>query len=313
MLFKPSIFKEAKKISLTTGEKLLIHEDLKAFMQAHPVRATEGAHQVDPKTTVSFWSSFSFMMLKPLPITLSALLLVGGGTAFAAENSLPNDVLYPIKIHVNERVRATLTPTSEGKAKWAAHVAERRLEEIEKLALAQKLEGQTQVQAETNFETQTKLVQEKITQLKAEGNVQAAVELSKSYQTTLQTHEAILTQLDAQNEDKTILDPLLEKMKLSATALSIGIQGLEGQKDLPPIKSEPTAPQDVPPTTESKGIDVKGTFTEKSIPPAQLDGSAKIDPSIVTQPTSTPPEPLKTDPLIPQAIPPDKAKLDLGL
>ena len=189
-------------------------------MQAHPVRGEADVRQLGQEVHPNFLSSLKSMMLKPLPIALSALLVLGGGTAFAAERSLPTEALYPIKIQVNERVRATLTPTSEGKAKWQARVAERRLEEAEKLALKKKFSGETQAQIELNFDEQAKIVQEKIARLKAEGNIEAAVELANSFQASLKAHEAILTQLDAQHEDKEAFDPLLEKVKLNTSVVS---------------------------------------------------------------------------------------------
>ncbi len=222
MFEKLRYFRQTKNITLKPDEKLLIHEHLKSFMQTHPVRTIAGSRQLRQEAPIHFLSSLKSMLLKPLPITLSALLLLGGGTAFAAEQALPDEALYPIKLQVNERVRATFTPTSEGKAKWEVRVAERRLEEIEKLAAEKKLTAETQAQVETTFDLQTKLIQEKIARLKAEGNINAAAELSESFQMSLQTHETILTKLDAENIDTNAMDPLLEKIKLNATVMTLG-------------------------------------------------------------------------------------------
>ncbi|MBP9762989.1 hypothetical protein KBD34_05245 [Patescibacteria group bacterium] len=156
------------------------------------------------------------MMLKPLPITLSALLLLGGGTAFGAEQALPNQALYPVKIQVNERVRAALTPTVKARAKWETRVAERRLEEAEKLASQNELNAEVKTRVESNFDEQAKLVQEKIMALKASGDIEAAVQLSNQFQASLEAHEAILTKLDSEQSDKQAVDLLLEKVKLNA-------------------------------------------------------------------------------------------------
>lgn len=220
MFEKHRYFQDTKNVRLSTDEKLATREKLQAFMRANPVRGEADVRQLGQEVHLNFLSSLKSMMLKPLPITLSALLVLGGGTAFAAERSLPTEALYPIKIQVNERVRATLTPTSEGKAKWEARVAERRLEEAEKLALKKKFSGETQAQIELNFDEQAKIVQEKIARLKAEGNIEAAVELANSFQASLKAHEAILSQLDAQHEDKEAFDPLLEKVKLNTSVVS---------------------------------------------------------------------------------------------
>lgn len=326
MLFKPTFFQTAKKVTLTSREKLGVQNQLQAFMQAHPAKSPQETNKIDRPVSVSFISTFASIALRPIPIALLVALLLGSGTAFAAEFSLPNDVLYPLKIQVNERVRAVLTPTNAGKAKWAAQVAERRLEEVEKLAMQKKLVGQTQLQTESTFDAQTKLVQEKIAALKAEGNITTAVDLSNSYRETLRTHETILTELNAQNKDQTVLDPLLEKMKRSVAALTTEIQALEAStstntntESTPTAEKEPAAiknaqelPQDTAPPVESKGIDLKGTFTEKSIPPIQSDINLKIDPPLENQPQIPLSGTLKTDPFVPEEVQTDKAKLDLG-
>jgi hypothetical protein len=63
-----------------------------------------------------------------------ALLLVGGGTVTAASvNSLPGDLLYPVKT-AGERVESFFTFGRENKASFHVRIAERRLREIEALA-----------------------------------------------------------------------------------------------------------------------------------------------------------------------------------
>jgi hypothetical protein len=57
------------------------------------------------------------------------LLLVGGGTAVAAGNSMPDNPLYPVKL-ATEQVRLTLTPSQMGKASLCAEFADRRVAEI---------------------------------------------------------------------------------------------------------------------------------------------------------------------------------------
>ncbi len=58
-----------------------------------------------------------------------ALLLAGGGTAMAAENSMPDSLLYPVKL-TTEQVRLTLTRSDIGKAELCATLADRRVAEI---------------------------------------------------------------------------------------------------------------------------------------------------------------------------------------
>lgn len=195
MSSNPDCFQNARQTKLSETEKGLMRHNLLAFMQNHPVRVESTTRQLAQEAPSNFLSSLTSMFLKPLPITLSALLLLGGGTAFAAENALPNQPLYPIKIQVNERVRAALTPTVEGKAKWETEVAARRLDEAEKLAAENKLQAALQTEVASSFDAQAKLVQIKIDELKATGNTEAAAKLSTEFNALLQTHQTIVTQL----------------------------------------------------------------------------------------------------------------------
>jgi hypothetical protein len=62
-----------------------------------------------------------------------ALVMMGGGTVAASTNSLPGELLYPVKT-TTERVQAFFTFGKEAKANLYMRFAERRIVEIEALA-----------------------------------------------------------------------------------------------------------------------------------------------------------------------------------
>ena len=68
--------------------------------------------------------------------TLTTVLLVAvgltGGVGFAAQNSLPDDQLYPIK-RATEQIQVLLTPQAEEKSKLKIKLAQRRQEEAQTL------------------------------------------------------------------------------------------------------------------------------------------------------------------------------------
>jgi hypothetical protein len=66
-------------------------------------------------------------------MVVSILLLVGGGVAMAASNSMPDSPLYPVKL-VTEQVQLTLTPSDMGKARLCARLTDRRVAEIVRMA-----------------------------------------------------------------------------------------------------------------------------------------------------------------------------------
>jgi hypothetical protein len=78
----------------------------------------------------------SFFVLKPWLVAVIAVivvLLAGGGTVMAASNSFPDSPLYSVKL-ATEAVRVALTPSALGKAELHARFADKRVEEIIKMA-----------------------------------------------------------------------------------------------------------------------------------------------------------------------------------
>ncbi len=74
------------------------------------------------------------------------VLLMGGGTIAAASYSMPDNLLYPVKL-ATEQVQLALTPSDIGKAKLCAKFADRRVAEIIYTANkgdAQRVEAATQ-------------------------------------------------------------------------------------------------------------------------------------------------------------------------
>ncbi len=61
--------------------------------------------------------------------TILILLVLGAGTVAAASNSMPDGVLYQVKL-ATEQVRLTLTPSVQGKAELWARIADKRVAEI---------------------------------------------------------------------------------------------------------------------------------------------------------------------------------------
>jgi len=62
-----------------------------------------------------------------------ALLLVGSGTVAAASGSMPDELLYPVKL-ATEQVQLVFSPSALGKAELYAKLAERRVSEIVRMA-----------------------------------------------------------------------------------------------------------------------------------------------------------------------------------
>ena len=153
-----------------------------------------------------------------MPIILILGLLIGGGVSIAAEQSLPGDALYPIKISVNETVRGGLSFSSESKASFEVKKAEKRLIEAEELAAEGKLNADTRAQIEANFDRFAERVAVRIAEVQKE-NPEAAAEIAARFETALSAHEATLAQLavNASADAKTAVTGLVAKVKTYST------------------------------------------------------------------------------------------------
>ena len=136
-----------------------------------------------------------------MPALIVALIIaLSGGTAAAASTSLPGDALYPVKVNVSEKVASAFRFSDEGKAEFKLRLAERRLEEAEKLAVEGKLDANIVSNIETHFDSQEQRMQEIIKRLEANGKVEAATRLSSNLEAMLNAHDEIIAKLNAKIE-----------------------------------------------------------------------------------------------------------------
>ena len=93
----------------------------------------------------TFFSVLASSTRFPLYATLMGIIVIGGGVStLAAEGSVPGDVFYGIKIHVNEPLMSALSPSTEGQARVSAELAARRVDEVVILASTGRLTEEKQ-------------------------------------------------------------------------------------------------------------------------------------------------------------------------
>ncbi len=142
-----------KGVSLSAREKLQSKEVLEEFMAFRPIRA---------KASVPTGSLFFFFHPMPM-VALLLVVVMTTSTAAAAEGALPGDLLYPIKVHVTEEVRAVIAIQPTAKASWAIERAERRLDEAAQLSTENRLDDSKRAElalaVETHVQTAEALVE----------------------------------------------------------------------------------------------------------------------------------------------------------
>ena len=178
----------ATKVRMDDAARERTRALLSEYVKMRPVRVVEPAPVPGPLSGVS-----AFFMRHSMPAFAAVfVLIIGGGTAAAAEGALPGDVLYPIKVHVNEEMRATLATSAKAKADWQVSRAERRLEEAATLALAGKLDDATRAELDTNLDAHVKIADENRKQLEDENEAADASEVDTNIHAVLIARENIL-------------------------------------------------------------------------------------------------------------------------
>lgn len=124
-----------------------------------------------------------------MPLILALIILLGGGTtSLLANNSLPGDVLYPIKINVNEKVESMLAVTEKGDAEVDASQASRRLKEAEALAAKGKLDKKLNEKIKDSFTKEISSLDAHIVSLENAGATTTAIKLRGEWKDELDNH-----------------------------------------------------------------------------------------------------------------------------
>lgn len=135
-------------------------------------------------------------LFRPAFFSFTILSLIGGGTSFAAEGSLPGDLLYLVKVHVNEEVRAVLALSPAAKTDWEVTRAERRLEEAAQLVVSGNEDERITKDLEDRFVEHANNVSLRVQDLEDEGEGEQASVLVAKFEATLRAHDELLQNLE---------------------------------------------------------------------------------------------------------------------
>lgn len=137
-------------------------------------------------------SFLSIIKQKHMPLILAVIILFSGGTtSILAQNSLPGDLLYPIKINVNEKVESLVTLSAKSDAEVSLKQAERRLKEAETLSSLGKLNPKTNEQIKNNFSNEVNSLNKHLNDLEKEGDKKTASEIRDELENEISDHRDI--------------------------------------------------------------------------------------------------------------------------
>lgn len=178
--FEKKITRNASKIRMQAHEKGLLREQLLAFMEYHPV--AESLSQKNARLISSvrtpYKEVFTFIQLSSWQFRLGvgafcAIFFIG--TPALAEKTVPGDILYPVKVRVNEEVLSQLSLTPYKKVTWETHRVERRIAEARLLAKEGRLTDEIEAQITETVKEHTATAQKELVALRETDADQAAL------------------------------------------------------------------------------------------------------------------------------------------
>jgi hypothetical protein len=213
MKFIEDFKNEGLRVRLTMQEKATLRARLSERMMLNP------ASPVLRSPYHFFVFNRAVLQRTFAAVVFFVFVLGSGGTSYAAQGALPGDVLYAIKIHVNELVETKLATTQVAKAEVQAVLAERRVEEAQTLASRGMLTEVAATELQIRFDEHATAAQS-LTKELAAIDPGAAAQIGTQFSSSLAANDAVLVSLGEQSQN--------EETKNTARVLS---ERVRAQKD----------------------------------------------------------------------------------
>ncbi|MBI2025627.1 hypothetical protein HYT04_02495 [Candidatus Kaiserbacteria bacterium] len=180
--FFPKGIKEIRHLRKKKKKKRAVLSRLLEHAETHP------AEIISPWKVYISGFRFQYAIAGALIV-----LLAGGGAASAAEGALPGDILYPVKIYVNEPLRGAMVLGGVPKARFEAERTIRRLEEAETLAAQGRLDKTSAETVREHFENSVTAFNSAVDNLESNGSMEDAVNARVDFEAHINAHSRILS------------------------------------------------------------------------------------------------------------------------
>ncbi len=131
--FSQQLNNKAKELTLSVAEKRDLRDRVVSYMEYHPISA---AVTTDEPIFVHNepYRVFNFDVSRVFKFAGSFVIIFALSISYLAEQAIPGDVLYAVKVDFNEEVRSTLARGSYDKVVWETERLNRRISEARLLA-----------------------------------------------------------------------------------------------------------------------------------------------------------------------------------
>jgi len=181
--FSEQFYTKATSVKLQAAERRELRERVVSYMEYHPLPATQKRMSKVFLTDTYRTVRIPFALLLKWSAATAALVLVM--VPFLAEQTVPGDNLYAVKVRFNEEVRGTLTFNPYQKVEWETERLNRRIAEARLLASEGRMTDEVEAEMAQAVREHTANVQREIEVLRQDDADEAAL-ASIELNTTLQ-------------------------------------------------------------------------------------------------------------------------------
>lgn len=209
--FSEQLKKRAEAIRLSVAEREEVRDRLLAYMEYHPASSRTVPRRVFPAFRFELWN-VSYMTRLAGAAAVFVLVVVPA----LAEQALPGDALYPIKVRFNEEIRGAMTASPYKKVEWETARLERRLAEAQLLAENGKLTHAAEAEVALAVKHHTEAARANIDTIRASDSEEAALALM-SLTSTLEV-SAEVWQKREDNEGQSALSGVVREAREAISA-----------------------------------------------------------------------------------------------
>lgn len=178
--FSEQFKKQGDRIIMRASEKEELKARVVSYMEYHPlqkeisVKTTSLKQSTESIVSEPFFAiPFNKIYVRSFAGVFAMFLIVG--VPFVAEQALPGDVLYPVKVQFNEELLSTLSFSPYAKVEWETQRLERRISEARLLASEGRLTDAAQADFAQAVKVHTDAAQREIAVLRASDSDSAAI------------------------------------------------------------------------------------------------------------------------------------------
>jgi len=193
------LFAKIKKETLKPDEKMKVLSALQDFVDKNPAGSVES-----PLYIPSPWLSFVRQKIFIIPaLVVIVVLSLTGGTVLAAKNSLPGNILYPVKL-LNEKVQSLTAVGPKAQAQVHATQAISRLQEVEQMVSSNvPISTTTKQEIQNRFGTQAQAVTTSVEQLRNSGQPEEAAKIQSDFKSSIAKHQEAIIELSDDDSNQT--------------------------------------------------------------------------------------------------------------